>query len=111
MTLDLDTVQGIDLVFRKPSNLEPLTLRLYTQKGFVTPLSCNFEPDITKPISRKIVVAADLYPDMSAGLNFGQAHHSTHTEPIIFKMSGFYDHLLLLQASIDANKASIDDNK
>ena len=35
---------------------------------FVTPLSCDIEPDITNPTSRKIVVSSDLDPDPSATL-------------------------------------------
>ena len=48
---------------------------------------------------------------MSVGIDYGWAHHKTHTKPLIFKMSIFDDWILLIQASIDANKASIDDNK
>ena len=63
---DLDPDQTITRVFSKPSNHDPHTSRLQT---FVTPLSCDLEPDITKPTSRKIVVSSDLGPDMSAGLD------------------------------------------
>ena len=38
---------------------------------FVKTLSCDLEPDINKPTSRKIVVSADLGTDMSAGIDSG----------------------------------------
>ena len=53
----------------------------------------------------KIVISADLAPDMSVGINSGWAHHRTHTKPLIFDMSRFDDWILLMQALIDANKA------
>ena len=54
---DLDPLQGITRVFSEPSNPEPQTSRIKTQTRFFTPLSCDLEPDITKPTSRKIVVS------------------------------------------------------
>ena len=68
---DLDPVQGITRFFSEPSNIEPHTSRLLTQTRFVTPLSCDLEPDITKPTSRKIVVSSDLNPDLSASVDSG----------------------------------------
>ena len=59
----------------------------------------------------KIFISADLDTDMSVGINYGWAHHKTHTKPLIFNMSRFDDWILLIQVSIDANKASVDDNK
>ena len=53
---DLDPVQGISQVFRKPSNIDPRTSRLKAQMRFVTLLSCDLEPDISKPSSRNIVI-------------------------------------------------------
>ena len=61
---DLDPVQEISRVFRKSSNLDPHISLLRTQTRFVTILSCDLKPDITKPASSKIVVSADLYPDL-----------------------------------------------
>ena len=71
VSADLDPVYGIAQVFRKPSNHDPHKSRLLTQTRFVTPLSYELEPDITKPTSRNIVFSDDLYPDMSAGLDSG----------------------------------------
>ena len=61
---DLDPVQGIALVFSETSNHDLHTSRLQNQTRFVTPLSCDIEPEITKPTSRKIVVSYDLAPDL-----------------------------------------------
>ena len=68
----LDPAHGISQVFCEPSDLEPHISHLWTQTGFVTSLSCDLEPDITKPTSSKIVVSDDLAPDMSVGINYGQ---------------------------------------
>ena len=38
------------------------TSRLWNQTRFVTPISCDPEPDITKPTSRKIAVLAKTKP-------------------------------------------------
>ena len=38
---------------------------------FVTPFSCDLEPEIKNPTSRKIVFYADLGPDLRAGLYYG----------------------------------------
>ena len=61
---DLGPVQTIARVFSEPSNHDPHTSRLQTQTRFLTSLSCDIEPDITKPTSRKIVVSSDLAPDL-----------------------------------------------
>ena len=61
---DLDPVQEITWVFSETSNHNLHTSRLRTQTRLVTPLSCDIEPDITKPTSRKIIVSADLYTDI-----------------------------------------------
>ena len=71
LDLDLDPVQEIARVFSEPSNHEPHTSRLRTQTRFFTPLSCDLEPEITKPTSRKIVVSYDIGPDPSDGLDSG----------------------------------------
>ena len=52
---DLDPVKAIDPVFSKTSK-------------FFTPLQCDFEPEINKPTSRKIVVSSNLSSDMSDDL-------------------------------------------
>ena len=57
-------VQAITQVFSEPSNHEPKTPRLWTQTRFVTPLSCDIEPDINKPTSKNIFVSADLDTDL-----------------------------------------------
>ena len=71
MDPDLDPVQAITQVFSEPYNHDPHTIRLKTQTQFVTPLSCDLEPDITKPTSRNIFVSADLGTDLLASLNSG----------------------------------------
>ena len=71
MDPDLDPVQAISQGFSEPYNHEPHTSCLQTQTRFFTPLSCDLEPEITKPTSRNIVVSSDLAPDMSAGLGSG----------------------------------------
>ena len=68
----IDLVQGISIVFWEPSNLDPHTSHLWTHTGFVRSLSCDFEPDITNSTSSKIVVSADMDPDMSVVLNYVQ---------------------------------------
>ena len=50
--------------FRGPSNHDPHISRLRTQTWFFTPLSCDLEPDITKPTPRKIFASSDLNPDL-----------------------------------------------
>ena len=52
---DLEPVQEISRVFRETSK-------------FFTPLQCDFEPEINKPTSRKIVVYSNLSPDMSSDI-------------------------------------------
>ena len=78
---DIDPVQAIARVFSKPSNHEPHTSRLRTQTQFFTPLSCDLEPDTTKPISVKILVSSNLGPDPSTSLDSGgviaQGFHGT----------------------------------
>ena len=59
---DLDLFQGIDRVFNGPSNLDPCTSILQTQIRLVTPLSCDLDPDITKPTSGKIGVSDETNP-------------------------------------------------
>ena len=66
---DIYPFQAIARVFSKPSNHDPHTSRLQTQTRFFTPLSCDLEPDITKPAYSKIVVSYDLGPDPSAGID------------------------------------------
>ena len=61
---DIDPVQKIDQAFSKPYNHEPHTSLLQTQMRFVTPLSIDLDPEITKPTSRNIFVSADLDPDI-----------------------------------------------
>ena len=61
---DLDHVQAIARVFSKSSNIDPHTSCLRNQTLFVTPLSCDIKPDITKPTPQKIFVSADLDPDL-----------------------------------------------
>ena len=64
--LDYDGV--ISQGFRGTSNHDPHISRLWTQTRFFTHLSCDIEPDITKPTSRKIFVSSDLALDLSAPL-------------------------------------------
>ena len=47
---------GVEIApgFRGTSNHDPHISRLRTQTRFFTPLSCDLEPDITKPTPRKI---------------------------------------------------------
>ena len=50
----------------------------------VTPLSCDLKPDITKPTSRKIVVSADMDPDIDPVESISQffskpSNHDPHT--------------------------------
>ena len=68
---DIDPVKAINRLFSKPCNNYPHTSRLRIQTRFVTPLSCDLKPDITKPTSRKIIVSSDIGPDLSAGLDSG----------------------------------------
>ena len=53
-------------------DLDPLTSWLIIQTRFVTSSSCDLDPDITMPTSRKIFVSAGLYLDLSAGLDTDQ---------------------------------------
>ena len=71
LSAGIDPVQVVTRFFSEPSNLDPHTVHLRTQMRFITTLSCDLEPNINKPTSRKIVVSADLYPDLSPGLNSG----------------------------------------
>ena len=50
---DLDPFQGINRAFSKPYNIDPKISHFQTKKRFVTPLSCDLEPDITKPTFSK----------------------------------------------------------
>ena len=74
---DLDPFQGITQVFSEPSNLYPQTSRLQTQTRFVTPLSCDLKPDITKPNSRKIVISDETKPSKSDPSSFLKPTHLT----------------------------------
>ena len=65
-------VQGIAQVFSEPSNLDPHTPCLRNQTQFVTILSCDPEPVITKPTSRNIFLSARLDPDLSSGIYYSQ---------------------------------------
>ena len=56
--------QVIAQVFNGNSNLDTRTPRLLTQTRFITPLSCDLKPEISKPTSSKIVVSDYLAPDM-----------------------------------------------
>ena len=81
---DLDHVLAIAWVFIKPSNHDPHTSCLWTQTRFVTPLSCDIEPNIIKPTSRKIVVSADLDLDLDPVHAISQvfsepSNHDPHT--------------------------------
>ena len=68
---DPDPVQRIARDFNEPSNIDPRTSRLRTQTRFITPLSCDLEPNTTKTNYRKCFVSADLGPDMSASVDSG----------------------------------------
>ena len=67
---DIDPFQVITWIFSEPSNLDPKAPRLQTQTRFVTPLSCDLQPDITKPTSRKIFVSAETKPFKSDSSSF-----------------------------------------
>ena len=69
MDTDLDPIQWTTWVFSGPSNLDPPKSCLWTLTQSVTPLSCDLEPDITKPNSGKIFVSADMAHDLSAGID------------------------------------------
>ena len=78
MDIDLDPFQSIAQVFSKPFNPEPHTSRLRTQTRFLTPVSCDLEPDISLPVSdlsiskvnhQNIFASADLDPDMDPYLD------------------------------------------
>ena len=49
------------------SNINPHSSQIWTQTWFLKFISCDLEPDTTKPTYQKIVISADLSPDMSAG--------------------------------------------
>ena len=67
----LDYGVAITPGFRGPSNHDPHISHLRTQTRFFTPLSCDLEPDITKPTPRKIFASSDMAPDPSASFNSG----------------------------------------
>ena len=50
--------------FHGPPNHDPHISRIQTQTRFFTPLSCDLEPDITKPTPRKIFASSDMDPDL-----------------------------------------------
>ena len=81
----IDTVQGIARVFCETSNIGPHTSNLWNKLGFLTSLSCDIEPDITKPTSNKIFVSADLDPDLSEGLNSGRVIYWFFHEPFLWQ--------------------------
>ena len=68
MSAGLDSRRAIALGFRGLSNHDPHISHLWTQTRFFILLSCDIEPDITKPTPRKIVVLFDLAPDPSSSL-------------------------------------------
>ena len=68
--LDFDGVISQDL--RGTSNHDPHISRLRNQTRFFTHLSCDLEPDITKPTSRKIFLSSDLSPNLSARIDSGR---------------------------------------
>ena len=84
---DLDTVQEISQVFSETSNHDPHTSRLQTQTRFFTPLSCDFETDITTPTSRKIVISSNLGPDLSAGFDYGEVIDQGFRGPFLLNSS------------------------
>ena len=67
---DIDLFQGITHVFSEPSSLDPKTSRIQDQTRFITPLSCDLQPDITKPTSGNIVVSAKTKPSKSDPSSF-----------------------------------------
>ena len=84
---DLYPFQGITWVFSKPSNHDPHTSRLWTQKRFVTPLSWDLKPDITKPTSKKFFIWYDLDHDLSASNNSGWVFSVVFREPLLLSSS------------------------
>ena len=90
LSADIDHVQVISRVFREPSNIDPHISLLQTQTRFVISLSCDLEPDITKPTSRNILVSSDMAPDMSAGINYGRVIAQVFREPFILNSSCHY---------------------
>ena len=60
---------------------------LRTQMRFFTPLSCDLEPDITKPNPRKIVVSSDLDLDTSTSFGSGGVTYQGFRGPFILNSS------------------------
>ena len=65
-TLGINTLRVTKCV---PSNIDPHSSRLLTQKWFVTFLICDLELNIIMPTYRKIYMLDDLASYMSAGIN------------------------------------------
>ena len=87
MAPDLDPVQGMSRVISEPFNLDPQRLRLRTHTWFVTLLSCDLEPDITKPTYRKIFISDDLDPDLSDSRDSIQVISWVLREPFLLNSS------------------------
>ena len=83
----LDPVQGFTEFFCEHSNIDPHTLSFKTQMLFVTPLSWDLEPDITKPNPWNISVSSDLAPDMSDHIDSGQVIARVFCEPFLLNSS------------------------
>ena len=49
-----------------PSGIDPHASRLWTQKRFVTSLSCDLEPDIPIPTYQDIFILDGMAPELSA---------------------------------------------
>ena len=60
---DIDPFQGITRLFSEHSNLGPQTSFLQNQTRFVTTLSCDLEPEITKSVSRKTKITQSTSED------------------------------------------------
>ena len=73
--------------FCGPSNHEPHISRLRTQMRFFTPLSCDLEPDITKPNPRNIVISSDLDPDTSTSFGSGGVTYQGFRGPLLLNSS------------------------
>ena len=56
-----------------PSGIDPHASRLWTQKRFVTSLSCDLEPDIPIPTYQDIFILNGMTPELSAVIDPGWA--------------------------------------
>ena len=90
ITAGLNPVREISWFLHKPSNLYPHISRLQTQIQFVTSLSCELEPNITNPTSRRIFSSADLAPDLSFSLDYLQVRSRVFPETFILNSSCHY---------------------